>query len=265
MSSSDRFLLPIVPQIHGISCSTFKMPPLGGSLTLPELYEWHVEHCPEHPLFVFAQEDGSIRKLCWPEVLRAVYTGVKIIRDRTHWQAGMTKAPVVAILSSSDSVPYATTTMAIMRANCTAFLISSRNSPAAVAHLLYKTACGWILGVPPPRSPVVVSTPENVLEMAKATSSDLILTVPSMVEAWSRNPDHVKFLAAKEGILFGGSPLNQEIGDYLTAQGITLFSLYGAFPSFLSTESGVMAPLLPGTFTHTVGQCAFRDALPSGS
>ncbi|EED77747.1 predicted protein, partial [Postia placenta Mad-698-R] len=145
MASSDRFLLPIVPQIHGSSCSTFKMPPLGGSLTLPELYEWHAEHCPEHPLFVFAQEDGSLHKICWPEVLRAVYTGVKIIRDRTHWQAGMTKAPVVAILSNSDSVPYATTTMAIMRANCTAFLISSRNSPAAVAHLLNKVGAQHLL------------------------------------------------------------------------------------------------------------------------
>ncbi|OSX58824.1 hypothetical protein POSPLADRAFT_1151619 [Postia placenta MAD-698-R-SB12] len=121
------------------------MPPLDGSLALPELYEWHAEHSPDHPLFVFAKEDGSVHKLCWPEVLRAVYTGVKIIRDRAHWQPGMTKAPVVAILSNSDSVPYATTTMAIMRANCTAFLISSRNSPAAVAHLLNKVGAKHLL------------------------------------------------------------------------------------------------------------------------
>lgn len=101
MSSPNRFVLPPVPQIHGKSCGTFKMPPLDGSLALPELYEWHAEHSPDHPLFVFAKEDGSVHKLCWPEVLRAVYTGVKIIRDRAHWQPGMTKAPVVAILSNS--------------------------------------------------------------------------------------------------------------------------------------------------------------------
>lgn len=44
-----------------------------------------------------------------------------------------------------DSIPYATTTLSIMRANCVAFPISTRNSAAAVAHLINQTDVSHIL------------------------------------------------------------------------------------------------------------------------
>ena len=45
----------------------------------------------------------------------------------------------------ADSIPYATTVLSIMRANCVAFPISTRNSAAAVAHLLDKSGVSHIL------------------------------------------------------------------------------------------------------------------------
>ncbi|KAF9803969.1 hypothetical protein IEO21_09507 [Rhodonia placenta] len=338
-------------EIHGQSSTTFRPPPLDGLLLIPELWEWHARYSPDHPLFVFADEGGIVRRLCWPEVVRAIHTGAKIIRNRTNWKAGTAESPTVAILANSDSISYATTLMAIIRAEYTGFLISTRNSPAAIAHLLnivgvqhlligreplvcelatkslnilrarYPCAhvpetslalifeelylpnsetvsaddvpyerqkledpiiilhtsgstafpkpitlthrraieiiitpcfvhvlpmfhimgmfftmsavsCGFIVSMFAPRSPAPVPTSDNIVDSFKATQCDLIFTVPSMIEVWSHNPDYIKLFATRMGIAFGGGPLNKEVGDSLTARGVTLFTLYGA------TETG---------------------------
>ncbi|OBZ73545.1 hypothetical protein A0H81_05885 [Grifola frondosa] len=85
-----------------IGYATFRPPPLDGSLSLPEVYDWHLENNPNHRLFIFAKDDGSIRTIYWPEAVRAIYTGAKLVRDRMHWTPGMQGSPVVAILAPSD-------------------------------------------------------------------------------------------------------------------------------------------------------------------
>ena len=44
-----------------------------------------------------------------------------------------------------DAIPFVTTILGIIRANCAAFPISPRNSPAAVAHLLDRIGARHIL------------------------------------------------------------------------------------------------------------------------
>ncbi|THU90375.1 acetyl-CoA synthetase-like protein [Dendrothele bispora CBS 962.96] len=52
---------------------------------------------------------------------------------------------VVGILSYSDSIPYSTTMLSVMRANFALFPISPRNSPQAVAHLIQKVGVKHML------------------------------------------------------------------------------------------------------------------------
>lgn len=101
---SRQFLHASIPQIHGQSSTTFRPPPLDGLLLIPELWEWHARYSPDHPLFVFADEGGIVRRLCWPEVVRAIHTGAKIIRNRTNWKAGTAESPTVAILANSGDI-----------------------------------------------------------------------------------------------------------------------------------------------------------------
>ncbi|KAF8216298.1 hypothetical protein K438DRAFT_1796975 [Mycena galopus ATCC 62051] len=140
-----RYQLPPPPQTQARSSSTFRPPPLDGSLTIPEIYDWHFQNTPNHRLFVYARADGSTRTVYWSEAVHAIYVGAKILRDRFKWTAGIPEAPIVGILASSDAIPYFTLIMSCMRANYVVFLISPRNSPSAVAHLVDKVGVKHLL------------------------------------------------------------------------------------------------------------------------
>ncbi|KAJ7185924.1 hypothetical protein C8R46DRAFT_388493 [Mycena filopes] len=369
--------LPPPPQTQALRSTTFTPPPLDGSLTVAQIYEWHAQHTPAHPLFVYAMQDGSgsestTRTIYWPEAVQAIRVGAKILRERFAWTPGNSVMPVVAVLASSDTIPYFTVLMSCLRANYVAFPISPRNSPSAVAHLVFEVgvrhilvgnepsmvdlaenamrilaeahpevvapdlsrvplfeelflpedstasaeteaslpfeymgpdtiacimhssgstafpkpiywsnhrtletalipwfggrdltgqvfslhsmpmyhgmgvlqmmwsaSCGLVLSGFEPKSPPTIPTPENLFRAAKATDSDIIFCVPSFIEAWSREPEYIKWLSTRTGVLYGGGPLNKTAGDYMTAQGVTIFILYG------STEGGIMSPVLP--------------------
>jgi len=151
--------LPAPPQTQALSSATFVPPPLDGSLTLPEVYDWHLKNTPDHPLFIYAKHNGlEVRRILWPEAVRAIHVGARLVRKTMGWQPGMADTPVVAILAASgqtcfrcspltfisnndiiaETISYYTMNLAIMRAGYTAFPISPRNSPAAVAHLISK-------------------------------------------------------------------------------------------------------------------------------
>lgn len=99
-------LIPPPPQTQALLSKTFRPPPLDGSLTLPELYEWHLEHSPEHKLFVFANDKGETRTICWPEAVRAIHVGAKLVKKTLSGTVSSSDPPVVAILSPSGPFPF---------------------------------------------------------------------------------------------------------------------------------------------------------------
>ncbi|KAJ7229429.1 hypothetical protein B0H12DRAFT_1147826 [Mycena haematopus] len=369
MSTPTTRPLQAPPQTQALSSSTFSPPPLDGTLTVAEMYDWHGQNTPHHRLFVYARDDGSIRTVYWPEAVQAVYMGARILRERFGWKPGMGKLPVVGILAASDAIPYFVLFMSCLRANYVAFPISPRNSPAAVAHLIDKAAvdhlligpdpallalatdatqilneqystaapdisptplfedlfrvdsksitakdipyeyhgpdspalichssgstrfpspiwysqhrmiqlalipwfgerdltnqvlslhgmpmyhgmgftqtawaasCGLVMSAFEPKPFPTIPNPANYSLAARATKSDIIFAVPSFIEAWSREPEWVKWLASVTGVLYGGGPLNKQVGDYLSSQGVSVFVLYG------SSEGGMMSVIMPG-------------------
>ncbi|KAF8990836.1 hypothetical protein BDQ17DRAFT_1433510 [Cyathus striatus] len=356
--------IPPPPQTQALNTATFTPPPLDGSITLVEMFEWHLTHSKDHRLFLFAKDDGEIRTIYWEEAVRAFHVGARMVREMLRNEKD---GCVVALLAPSDTITYFCTIMAIMRANHTPFPISPRNSAPAVAHLISKVnvklillggdkgmlsladetvqvlkdnhsstlipdispipvfedlftgeipdmsdfpitrrgpdevvtylhssgstafpkpipwtnyrycqlslipyfgeqdmtdvvwsihtmpmyhgigvfqtcwtaSSGSVMAAFEPRSPAVIPTPDGLFKAAVATQSDIILCVPSFIEAWSRNPDYVKWLATRNGVLFGGGPLNKAAGDYMTSQGVSIYILYG------STEGGIMSPVVP--------------------
>jgi len=94
--------LPKPPQTQALSSKTFSPPPLDGSLTLPELCDWHLQHSPEHPFFIYPRQDGELQTITWAHAARAILTGARLVRKIMGWRRGMTgTAPVVAMLSAS--------------------------------------------------------------------------------------------------------------------------------------------------------------------
>ncbi|KAF8626806.1 hypothetical protein AX17_006463 [Amanita inopinata Kibby_2008] len=133
MVSTTDYRIPALPQTQALSSNTFCPPPMDGSLTLPELLDWHFRNSPNHRLLVYPTESG-VRTICWREAVKAIFTGVRIVRKRLAWKPE--DDAVVAILATSEAVSYFTMNMAVMRAGYALFPISPRNSPAAIAHLI---------------------------------------------------------------------------------------------------------------------------------
>ena len=140
---------------------TFASPPLDGTLTLPDIYEWHSRNSPKHPLFVYEDGPGKVRTILWEESIHGLNRAALRCTDAVGLQKlnARNKFPVVAILASlgswlfnayigdlpltppSDTISFTFLILGIMRAGGICFPISPRNSPAAVAHLLAKTDC----------------------------------------------------------------------------------------------------------------------------
>ena len=102
MLSTEYFSLPIppVPNTQALKSNTFKCPPLDGSLTLPEIYDWHYHNTPDHPLFVFADEADENHTILWPQVVRAAHEAGRIVRSRVPRDDKLSSAPVVAIVAA---------------------------------------------------------------------------------------------------------------------------------------------------------------------
>ncbi|KAK7470228.1 hypothetical protein VKT23_001662 [Stygiomarasmius scandens] len=376
--AKNGFSFPPVPRTQGLSSKTFSPPPLDGSRTVIEMLDWHYDHSPSHPLFVYALPDSDeTRTVLWKDAIEAVYTGTKLIRDRVQSGLGNVDRRVVGILSLSDAIPYFTTVLSVMRANYIPFPISPRNSPQAVAHLINKVgavhilvgydqsmqhlmeraveflkedhgytsdkipttsmipvfedlylkdgeqgpekvakikeeipflklepqdiqfymhssgstafpkpvpwtalgllqlsaapyfggtdmagkrlslhvlpifhamgAChifwavtsGLTYGTFHPQTPPVQPTPDASFNGAAKTNVDYILSVPHMIEAWSRTPSCVEWLATRSALMYGGGPLDKEVGIRLSEQGVKLGCAYGL------TEAGIISVYPP--------------------
>ncbi|KAG7092005.1 putative NRPS-like protein biosynthetic cluster [Marasmius oreades] len=108
----------------------------------------------------------------------------------------------------------------------------------------WTASTGLVVAAFEPKVPAILPTPENVFEASRLTSCDVLLCVPAFAEAWSRRPDYVQWLASRSGLIYGGGPLNHKTGEYLTAQGVSIFSMYGM------TEVNTLTPLIPSKTTN---------------
>lgn len=68
-------------------------------MKIPEMYDWHLQNSPNHPLFVYVDDEGEERVISWATAARAVHRAGRIIQSRV--KGADVRVPVVAILASS--------------------------------------------------------------------------------------------------------------------------------------------------------------------
>ena len=72
-------VLPIPERPAKPGCA-FKTPPLDGSLTLPEIYDWHAEHNAQYPLFVYHDRiREELVRLSYAEVVGAAHRAGRLV------------------------------------------------------------------------------------------------------------------------------------------------------------------------------------------
>ncbi|XP_006463297.1 hypothetical protein AGABI2DRAFT_120116 [Agaricus bisporus var. bisporus H97] len=130
-----------LPTLQGAKSTTFTRPPFNDSLTLAEIYAFHALNSSKHPVFTYAENSTKgTREICYSEAYAAIQRGHGMAsRYHSDLVGDVTRAPVVGILASLDTITYTTFTVGIIHAGLTPFPISTRNSIVGVAHLIRTT------------------------------------------------------------------------------------------------------------------------------
>ncbi|KAF8066748.1 hypothetical protein FPV67DRAFT_1496289 [Lyophyllum atratum] len=140
--------IPPYPTPQATSSTTFSPPPLDGTLTIPEIYDYHLEHSGEHPLFVYDEktEEGDVEAvtISWGRAVRAIHAAARVVECEFGRIEGPDEAPVIAILAVIDQLSYFALTAGIVRAGYRAFPISPRNSDIGVANLLQRMGVKYL-------------------------------------------------------------------------------------------------------------------------
>ncbi|KAG6833141.1 hypothetical protein H0H87_010855 [Tephrocybe sp. NHM501043] len=61
----------VYPAPQAASSTSFSPPPLDGTLTIPEIYEHHLRHNADHPLFVYDAHSGTVT-IKWRQAVQAI-------------------------------------------------------------------------------------------------------------------------------------------------------------------------------------------------
>lgn len=93
-------LLP-PPQPQGVNSTTFKQPPVDGSMSVPEMYDWHAVHSSDHPLFVYPEDDGEVKTIPYKEAALAFHRAGQLFRSVA--KETTQSPPLVAILVHSGT------------------------------------------------------------------------------------------------------------------------------------------------------------------
>ncbi|KAK0442587.1 NRPS-like enzyme [Armillaria borealis] len=131
-----------LPTPQGVSSPTFKPPPLDGSLTVPELFDYNGFHSAKHTLFRYDSPDnGEFRSITWGEGVAAFHVAGHYFREHINDETPV----VVGILANTDSITYFTVLVGLMRLGKIPFPISPRNSVAAIIHLMKSTNSKYLV------------------------------------------------------------------------------------------------------------------------
>jgi hypothetical protein len=94
----------IIEPVHGSASTTFKLPPLDRSLTIPEIFDWQGEHSPNHLFFVHASGPGDKTGITFKQGVDGVHRVGRMLTDRLL-KLGIAPAdkdgPVIALLAAS--------------------------------------------------------------------------------------------------------------------------------------------------------------------
>ncbi|PPQ80241.1 hypothetical protein CVT25_003501 [Psilocybe cyanescens] len=117
-------------------------PPLDCSVTLPEVIDFHTKHNPDYPVWIF-NEDGqsAISKVTYLEYGRACDRVAHIMRPGRRGPEG----ELIAVVALSDNLLYNAVSIGLIRAGMVPFLMSPRNTAAAIIKMLKETDCHRLL------------------------------------------------------------------------------------------------------------------------
>ncbi|KAL0566769.1 hypothetical protein V5O48_015232 [Marasmius crinis-equi] len=148
----------------------FKIPPLDGSLALPEIYDWHFAENPNKTLFMYESEPAGYTHITYREVVPASHRASQWIASAISVDLDEVtdETPPVAIIATSDTITHFCVQLGLLKAGISYICITPRTSPAVVAHLAEKVGVNFAFHS---SEPAVVALVQEASELMKQTYS----------------------------------------------------------------------------------------------
>lgn len=88
--------------------SSYNFPPLDGSLTVPEMFDWHYQNNADHRSIVYANNDGQKTWLSFTDVVPAVHRAARYVAKVSGIDLETDeKRPLVAIIAATGETTLA--------------------------------------------------------------------------------------------------------------------------------------------------------------
>ncbi|KAJ7761183.1 putative aminoadipate reductase [Mycena maculata] len=142
--STSQATIPILKQVNNLQTTTRMfndLPPLDCSLNVSEIIDFHISQGNRTAAYAFAEADGHITEISRFEFGRAANRVAHLLRPQRRGPEGQ----VLAIVALTDVLIYQTIVAGCIKAGIVPFPVSTRNSAAAVLHLLNNTGSHRLL------------------------------------------------------------------------------------------------------------------------
>ncbi|EPQ58591.1 acetyl-CoA synthetase-like protein, partial [Gloeophyllum trabeum ATCC 11539] len=202
-----------------MSTLTFSLPPSDGSLSIPQVYDYHYVHNAGAPLFKYRASNGEVKTLSWATSVRAIHRVARLIQAYVEnaGQRGSGSNPVVfAILASIDSFTYFALMAGIIRAGHVAFPISTRNSQLGTAHLLRESGAKYLFLSKDDVHQKLGTEAKNIV-LQEGTRDITIVSPPEYAELFEKEDAHFELLSPMS------KPKEQQPALILHSSGSTAF------------------------------------------
>ena len=90
---------PTVREADGLG--VYRVPPLDGSLSVPEIYDWHYRHNPDFPLFQYLENGQVPIRITYSQAIPAIHRAGRMMKS--YINRSEIPQPVFAILSSTGA------------------------------------------------------------------------------------------------------------------------------------------------------------------
>lgn len=181
-----------------------------GRIPLPAVWDFYYKNTPDYPLWTWdtyetdANGEKKTQIVTWGQAVPATYRAVRLVNDHLARLNIPTSRenpdanPVIGILALTDTPTFWAVMTGIMRAGHTVFLISPRNSPAALAHLLLATGTSVFFASGDPSMQELAKGALAILKQKQSEGEpklnginldDMMLRLPSFDEFYDLSPE----------------------------------------------------------------------------
>ncbi|KAJ7770520.1 hypothetical protein B0H16DRAFT_1881524 [Mycena metata] len=116
-------------------------------LDILQAFAFQATKNPDHPVFRYESQSApeGYEQITWSRAVKMFDTTAQILRRRLTGTVDYTHPPVIGILAATSSILYVSLVYGALRAGCTVFPLSPRNSDMAIAHLIAESGIKYLL------------------------------------------------------------------------------------------------------------------------